>query len=235
MDGRLAFPIIGLVAGVAVASLVPGLSQSVRKAIGLGLGGAQLPADGASNPELRKPEADRADKKPAVVRSNTGSDHRRPHRNGDRLKVGRSRAASPCRARSSPMLTRSRAYRVKLSGTVAELRKKLGDPVAKDEVVAVLESREVADAKSEYLAARLTNELQQDLFERDKLCGTKGSQTSSNFCDRAIWPHRRECGSTSRARSCLRSASTRKKSPPCRTSRKPRCGARKFDRRSRAV
>jgi multidrug efflux pump subunit AcrA (membrane-fusion protein) len=47
---------------------------------------------------------------------------------------------------------------VKLSGIVAELRKNIGDPVEKDEVVAILESREVADAKSEYLAARLTNE-----------------------------------------------------------------------------
>jgi cobalt-zinc-cadmium efflux system membrane fusion protein len=57
---------------------------------------------------------------------------------------------------------------VKLSGTVAELRKKIGDDVEKGEVLAVLESREVADAKSEYLAARLANELQQDLAARDK-------------------------------------------------------------------
>jgi membrane fusion protein, heavy metal efflux system len=57
---------------------------------------------------------------------------------------------------------------VKLSATVAELRKRLGDAVNKDEVLAILESREVADAKSEYLAARLTNELQQELFLRDK-------------------------------------------------------------------
>jgi cobalt-zinc-cadmium efflux system membrane fusion protein len=57
---------------------------------------------------------------------------------------------------------------VKLAGTVAELRKNIGDDVVKDEVIAVLESREVADAKSEYLAARLSNELQQDLTARDK-------------------------------------------------------------------
>jgi cobalt-zinc-cadmium efflux system membrane fusion protein len=55
---------------------------------------------------------------------------------------------------------------VKLSGT--ELRKNIGDDVVKDEVLAVLESREVADAKSEYLAAKLSNELQQDLTARDK-------------------------------------------------------------------
>jgi cobalt-zinc-cadmium efflux system membrane fusion protein len=57
---------------------------------------------------------------------------------------------------------------VKLSGTVAELRKNIGDDVVKDEVLAVLESREVADAKSEYFSAKLSNELQQDLTARDK-------------------------------------------------------------------
>jgi cobalt-zinc-cadmium efflux system membrane fusion protein len=47
----------------------------------------------------------------------------------------------------------SRIARVaaKVIGTVAELRKQLGDPVAKGEVVAVLDSREVAEAKAEYL------------------------------------------------------------------------------------
>ena len=58
---------------------------------------------------------------------------------------------------------------VKLAGTVAELRKNIGDDVVKGDVLAVLESREVADAKSEYLAARLANELQQDLASRDKM------------------------------------------------------------------
>lgn len=57
---------------------------------------------------------------------------------------------------------------VKLSGTVAELRKNIGDDVVKDEVLGILESREVADAKSEYLAAKLSNELQQELTARDK-------------------------------------------------------------------
>jgi len=57
---------------------------------------------------------------------------------------------------------------VRLLGTVAELRKRLGDPVQAGEVVAVIESREVADAKSEYLAARLVFDLQQTLFDRSK-------------------------------------------------------------------
>ena len=38
---------------------------------------------------------------------------------------------------------------VKLSGTVAELRKNIGDEVKKGEILGALESREVADAKSD--------------------------------------------------------------------------------------
>ena len=57
---------------------------------------------------------------------------------------------------------------VRLIGTVAELPKRLGDAVEKGDIVAVIESREVAEAKSEYLAARLTNDLQQLLAARQK-------------------------------------------------------------------
>ena len=57
---------------------------------------------------------------------------------------------------------------VRVLATVAELRKRLGDSVEKGEIVAAIESREVADAKSEYLAARLTNDLQQTLYNRQK-------------------------------------------------------------------
>ncbi|KJC49105.1 cation transporter [Bradyrhizobium sp. LTSP885] len=57
---------------------------------------------------------------------------------------------------------------VRVLATVAELRKRLGDSVEKGEIVATIESREVADAKSEYLAARLTNDLQQTLYARQK-------------------------------------------------------------------
>jgi membrane fusion protein, heavy metal efflux system len=70
---------------------------------------------------------------------------------------------------------------VKLSSIVAELRKNIGDSVEKNEVVAVLESREVADAKSEYLAARSTSKLQQDLFERDKALWDKKVSSEQQF------------------------------------------------------
>jgi membrane fusion protein, heavy metal efflux system len=51
-------------------------------------------------------------------------------------------------------------------GTVTQMRKRLGDPVTQGEVVAVLDSREVADAKSEYLTASVAFELQKTLLER---------------------------------------------------------------------
>ena len=80
-----------------------------------------------------------------------------------------------------PQADRIAHVAVKLSSIVAELRKNIGDLVEKNEVLAILESREVADAKSEYLAARLTNELQQDLFERDKSLWEKKISSEQQF------------------------------------------------------
>jgi cobalt-zinc-cadmium efflux system membrane fusion protein len=58
---------------------------------------------------------------------------------------------------------------VRVLATVAELRKKLGDSVEKGDIVATIESREIADAKGEYLAARVTNELRQTIYARQKV------------------------------------------------------------------
>ncbi|MCI0600907.1 MAG: efflux RND transporter periplasmic adaptor subunit, partial [Beijerinckiaceae bacterium] len=51
-------------------------------------------------------------------------------------------------------------------GTVTQMRKRLGDMVSQGEVVAVLDSREVADSKSEYLTAAVAFDLQKTLLER---------------------------------------------------------------------
>ena len=70
---------------------------------------------------------------------------------------------------------------VRVLATVAELRKRLGDSVEKGEIVAVIESREVADAKSEYLAARLTNDLQQTLYIRQKTLAETRTMSENEF------------------------------------------------------
>ena len=58
-------------------------------------------------------------------------------------------------------------------GTVAEMRKGIGDQVARGEVIAVISSREVADAKSDYLTAVVNLELQKTLFERSQVLWDK--------------------------------------------------------------
>ncbi len=74
---------------------------------------------------------------------------------------------------------------VRLVGTVVELRKRLGDTVTAGEVVAVIESREVADAKSDYLAAQLMFGLQETLFSRAKRLFDGAVMTENDYPARA--------------------------------------------------
>jgi cobalt-zinc-cadmium efflux system membrane fusion protein len=66
-------------------------------------------------------------------------------------------------------------------GTVAEMRKRLGDTVEKGEVVAVLDSREVADAKSEYLTASVKAELEKTNFDRQQALWDKRISSEQAF------------------------------------------------------
>lgn len=56
----------------------------------------------------------------------------------------------------------------KISGVAKEARKNLGDIVKEEEVLAVLESREIAEIKANYLAARERLILTSSLLEREK-------------------------------------------------------------------
>ncbi len=58
-------------------------------------------------------------------------------------------------------------------GTVIEMRKRLGDAVTQGEVVAVLDSREIADSKSDYLTVSVAYDLQKTLFERTQTLWTR--------------------------------------------------------------
>ncbi|MEO6947963.1 MAG: efflux RND transporter periplasmic adaptor subunit [Nitrobacter sp.] len=69
----------------------------------------------------------------------------------------------------------------KVIGIVTELKKRLGDAVAKGEIVAYLESREVADAKSEYLTANVNLELQLTLFDRERSLWEKKISAEQQF------------------------------------------------------
>ena len=66
-------------------------------------------------------------------------------------------------------------------GTVSEMRKRLGDDVRKGEVVALLDSREVADAKSEYLTAMVQSDLQKINFERQQKLVASAAASQAAF------------------------------------------------------
>ena len=158
MASRSFVAAIAFLAGAAAVALTPGVFTKLQRAIGV-VPDKTLAQDG-SKLERGEPKA------PVIAMDD------------ERIKLARIEMAATGPRTIAKRLTvpgtvipdadKVAHVSVKLSGTVAELRKKIGDDVTKGEVLAVLESREVADAKSEYLAARLANELQQDLATRDK-------------------------------------------------------------------
>lgn len=158
MAGRSIIVVLAFAAGAAIVTLTPGLSTRLQRVVGIDMqikgGASSVTSDG---PEINLQIISMTDDQIT------------------RAQIGLTSAGSGTIARRLivpgtiiPHADHIVHVAVKLSGTVAELRKNIGDDVAKGEVIAVLESREVADAKSEYLAAALTNDLQQDLSTRDK-------------------------------------------------------------------
>ena len=157
MASRSTIIVLSFVAGAAIFAFAPGLSTTVQRAVGIGQQNktttpskptAPEPVPGLlpmSEEQIKLAQIELAEVGPATI--------------ARRLVVPGSIV---------PNADLIAHVSVKLSGTVAELRKNIGDDVVKDEVIATLESREVADAKSEYLAARLTHDLAQDLANRDK-------------------------------------------------------------------
>lgn len=61
----------------------------------------------------------------------------------------------------------------RLAGIITEVRKNLGDKVMKDEVIAVIDSRELADAKREYIESVHRLEFAQVSFKREELLWKK--------------------------------------------------------------
>ncbi|MCK1709121.1 efflux RND transporter periplasmic adaptor subunit, partial [Bradyrhizobium sp. 143] len=156
MASRLIIVVLAFASGAAIFALTPGLSTTVQRIVGFSSQNKSIVSTKSAAPDVPGllPMTDEQVKVAQIDLSNVG-----PATIAKRLVVPGSIV---------PNADLIAHVSVKLSGTVAELRKNIGEDVGKDEVIAVLESREVADAKSEYLAARLTNDLQQDLANRDK-------------------------------------------------------------------
>lgn len=69
----------------------------------------------------------------------------------------------------------------KIPGVAKEARKNIGESVKEGEVLAVLESREMADSKANYLAAREKESLARSLFEREKSLYEKKVSAQQDF------------------------------------------------------
>ena len=170
MLGRLPILAIGLVSGIVLAWALPGLPQLL-----LGSGASPPAAESklAADAGVVE-EAQGVAKLSAEAIDAAGIE-------GAAVAGGTIASKVTVPGTIVPEADRIAHVAVKLPSIVTELRKNIGDRVEKDEIIAILESREVADAKSEYLAARLTNELQQDLFERDKALWDKRVASEQQF------------------------------------------------------
>jgi membrane fusion protein, heavy metal efflux system len=176
MLSRLHLVLMALAAGFVTASLLPEWPQRLRLVIGLATeaGGSQPPEGSADHRKQSSEE------QPGVVKL---TDEEIKSAGIEILAAQSGTIAQRIVVLGTivPHADHIAHVSVKVSGTLAELRKKVGDPVAVNEVLAILESREFADAKSEYLAARLVNDLQQDLFEREKALWEKKVATEQDY------------------------------------------------------
>lgn len=198
---RFLFIIVALVVGVAVASIVPEVSRTARTVIGA------VPLPGLA--QLSAQEPPKAPPKQAEGKEAHGGGKDDGHGHGaggaekeegkegvlklaaDQIaaaKIETAKASDGTLARRLtvpgtvvPAADRIARVAAKVVGTVADLNKQLGDSVAKGEVVAVLDSREVADAKSEYLGAQVNFDLQKTLFEREQMLFQKNITAEQQF------------------------------------------------------
>jgi multidrug efflux pump subunit AcrA (membrane-fusion protein) len=165
MTSRLAIGVLAAGCGITAASLIPEIPQAVRYAVELVTGAGPVRAvETRGGAAQRKPKGD-SDVEIGEEHATIRLTDEQVAASGIELAAVRygmlvRRIVVP--GTIVPDADRIARVSVKLSATVAELRKKLGDTVEKGEVIAVLESREVANAKSEYLAARLNNDLQRN-------------------------------------------------------------------------
>ena len=71
----------------------------------------------------------------------------------------------------------------RVSGIVRQVSKRQGDMVRKGDVMAIIDSRELADAKAEFLATRERNEIASLVFTREKLLWEKKVTSEQEYLD----------------------------------------------------
>lgn len=191
---RFGVLIVAIVVSIAIASIVPQVSQTTRAVIGAVPGFAYLSAQQPAAQHAHAEDAGHAEGDDGHGHTQAG----KPESKEGVLKLGADRIAAAdikvakvtegtlARRLTVPGTIVPAADRIgrvaaKVVGTVAEMKKQLGDSVQEGDVVAVLDSREVADAKSEYLAAGVNFDLQRTLFEREQSLFQKNITAEQQF------------------------------------------------------
>ena len=192
MFSRILLLVLVAAVGLAVGSLSPDIAQKVRASI------AALPVPGLASLSAQEPAALA---KPADDGHGHGSGGhvegekegaegaiRMPQERIAAAKIEVAPAAGGVLARRLtapgtivPDANRIARVAAKVVGTVAELNKRLGDTVQKGEVVATLDSREVAEAKSEFISGQVNVDLQKTLFEREQALFEKKITAEQQF------------------------------------------------------
>lgn len=186
---RVLLFIVVLVVGIAIGAAVPDLSTHVHQALAaVGLkentSTVDRPAPPASSDVHEREEREAQEKAEAKEKGETKGE---AHEHGEAgsiamtpeliatQAIGTAPVAGGTLSRHlvvpgniTPDADRLVRVPARVAGTVAEMRKRLGETVKKGDVVAVLDSREVADAKSDYLTATVQAELQKINFERQQ-------------------------------------------------------------------
>lgn len=162
--------IVALVGGVIMSAMMPQIPRwastylaiagiQSRSAPSPGEAGARPSSSGSGHAEERQPEGTLAMSAERISAA--------------RIETAEVAGGSLTRKLSLPgtiVPDRNNIWRVaaRVVGTVTNLRKGLGDDVAAGELLAIIDSREVAEARSEYIAALVNFNLQKTLFEREE-------------------------------------------------------------------
>lgn len=173
MKVRIAFAIAGLLAGLVLAAVVPVLPAKMRQVSGLSVAldaaAKRLPpakegGDGHAHGSDEKGHAEEGKIAMTAEQITAAGIQTAPVAGG--VLVARASVPGVLSA-NADRLARVTA---RISGTIAEVKKRLGEPVAAGDVLAVIESREIADAKGEFLAAsRVANLARVTLARETKL------------------------------------------------------------------
>lgn len=178
--------LIVLAVGVAIGGAVPRVSQVIQGALaGTGLMKAEPARDDPSaspNTEAKKPTDEKAEDHAAEGTIKMSAEQVA----SQEIRVSPVQGGTLSRHLMAPGTVTPDTDRIarvpaRVVGTVAEMLKRLGDPVKKGEVVAVLDSREVADAKSEYLTASVNTELQKTNYDRQQALWDKRISAEATF------------------------------------------------------